>query len=120
MFVENITTNEIIIEINNLDLNKSPGHDEFTAKFLKISHNIISPTLCEIFNICIKKGEYPNLLKIAKVLPIFKKGSKTQVSNYRPISVLSCINKIFEKLLAKRIYSFLEKHQMLYEFQSYP
>ena len=117
MFVENITTNEIIIEINNLDLNKSPGHDEFTAKFLKISHNIISPTLCEIFNICIKKGEYPNLLKIAKVLPIFKKGSKTQVSNYRPISVLSCINKIFEKLLAKRIYSFLEKHQMLYEFQ---
>ena len=58
-----------------------------------------------------------NLLKIAKALPIFKKGSKTQVSNYRPISVLSCINKIFEKLLAKRIYSFLEKHQILYEFQ---
>ena len=64
-----------------------------------------------------KKGEYPNLLKIAKVLPIFKKGSKSQVSNYRPISVLSCINKIFEKILAKRIYSFLEKHQTLYEFQ---
>ena len=57
------------------------------------------------------------MLKIPKVLPIFKKGSKSSVSNYRPISVLSCINKIFEKLLAKRIYSFLEKHNILYEFQ---
>ena len=57
------------------------------------------------------------MLKIAKVLPIFKNGSKTSVSNYRPISVLSCINKIFEKLLAKRIYSFLEKNHILYEFQ---
>ena len=57
------------------------------------------------------------MLKIAKVLPIFKKGSKSSVSNYRPISVLSCINKIFEKLLAKRIYSFLEKQKILYEFQ---
>ena len=117
IYLSNITINEIIIEINNLEQNKSPGHDEFTAKFLKISHDIISPILCDIFNICMKKGEYPNLLKIAKVLPIFKKGSKSQVSNYRPISVLSCINKIFEKILAKRIYSFLEKHQTLYEFQ---
>ena len=51
------------------------------------------------------------------MLPIYKQGSKSSVSNYRPISVLSCINKIFEKLLAKRIYSFLEKQHILYEFQ---
>ena len=50
-------------------------------------------------------------------MPIFENGSKTSVSNYRPISVLSLINKIFEKLLAKRIYSFLEKNHILYEFQ---
>ena len=112
-----ITINEIIVEINNLEQNKSPGHDEFNAKFLKISHAIIAPILCNIFNLAIKKGEYPDMLKIAKVLPIFKKGSKSLVSNYRPISVLSCINKIFEKLLAKRIYSFLEKQNILYEFQ---
>ena len=117
LFLTNITINEITIEINNLEQNKSPGHDEFTAKFLKISHDIVAPILSDIFNICIKKGEYPDLLKIAKVLPIYKKGSKSSVSNYRPISVLSCINKIFEKLLAKRIYSFLEKQHILYKFQ---
>ena len=107
LYLANITINEIILEINNLEQNKSPGHDEFTAKFLKINHDIIAPILCDIFNLSINKGEYPDILKIAKVLPIFKNGSKTSVNNYRPISVLSCINKIFEKLLAKRIYSFL-------------
>ena len=117
LFFTDITINEIVIEINNLDQNKSPGHDEFSAKFLKISHDIIAPALCYIFNLSIKKGEYPDLLKIAKVLPIFKNGSKSLVTNYRPISVLSCINKIFEKLIAKRIYSFLEKYNILYEFQ---
>ena len=50
-------------------------------------------------------------------MPIFKGGCKSSVNNYRPISVLSCINKIFEKLLAKRIHSFLEKHNILYEYQ---
>ena len=104
-------------EINNLEQNKSPGQDEFTSKFLKISANMIVPTLCEIFNLSIKTGEYPDPLKIAKVIPIFKKGDPSLASNYRPISVLSCINKIFEKILFKRLYNFLEKYNILYEFQ---
>ena len=53
-------------------------------------------------------GTYPDQLKIAKVIPIFKKGDKLLVSNYRPISLLSNINKIFEKLVYSRLYSFLE------------
>ena len=96
LYLNIITIGEIVIEINQLEQNKSPGHDEFTAKFLKISHDIIAPILCDIFNLSIKKGEYPDMLKIAKVLPIFKKVSKSSVSNYRPISVLSCLNNIFE------------------------
>ena len=55
LYLTNITINEIIIEINNLEQNKSPGHDEFTAKFLKISHDIIAPILSDIFNLSIKK-----------------------------------------------------------------
>merc|ERR1712030_155306 len=104
-------------EINNLKQNKSPGQDEFTARFLKISSNMIVPILCEIFNLSIKTGEYPDPLKIAKVIPIFKKGDPSLASNYRPISVLSCINKIFERLIFNRIYKYLEKFNILYEFQ---
>ena len=62
-------------------------------------------------------GVYPDKLKIAKVIPIHKKGSKTDVSNYRPISILSCINKIYEKLICKRLYKFLSKKKCLYDYQ---
>ena len=75
------------------------------------------PVLCQIFNLSMKVGEYPDLLKIAKVLPIFKKGDHSLTSNYRPISVISCINKIFERLIFNRIYKYLEKFNILYEFQ---
>ena len=57
------------------------------------------------------------LLNIAKVLPIFKTGPINILSNYRPISVLSVLNKIFEKLLYKRLYKFLNKHKVLYKYQ---
>ena len=108
VFLTGVTEEEIMLEIKHLSTNKSPGHDEFTAKFLKISAGIIVPVLCQIFNLSMKVGEYPDLLKIAKVLPIFKKGDPSLTSNYRPISVLSCINKIFERLIFNRIYKFLE------------
>ena len=62
-------------------------------------------------------GVYPDKLKIAKVIPIYKKGSKSDVSNYRPISILSCLNKIFEKLLCKRLYKFLTSKNCFYKYQ---
>ena len=62
-------------------------------------------------------GVFPDLFKIAKVIPIHKKGSKVEVSNYRPISLLSNISKIFEKLMHSRLYKFLEKFNCLYDLQ---
>ena len=62
-------------------------------------------------------GCHPNKLKFVNVVPIFKKGSRLSISNYRPISLLSNLNKIFEKIMYKRIYSFLEKYECLYELQ---
>ena len=54
---------------------------------------------------------------MAKVIPIFKKGDPTSVNNYRPISILSPINKIFEKIIYSRLINFIEKYQILYKFQ---
>ncbi len=72
----------------------------------------------EIINISLSTGIYPDKLKIAKVIPIFKnKGDQLLVSNYRPISLLSNINKIFEKLVYSRVYSFLNLHNCIYELQ---
>ena len=62
-------------------------------------------------------GVYPELLKIVKVIPIHKGGSTHDVNNYRLISLLSIFDKIIEKLLHKRLYNFLEEHNILYHNQ---
>ena len=77
---------------------------------MKVSAYII---LACIFNYCILLGAYPSLLKVAKVIPLYKKGPKDECSNYRPISLLMHINKIFEKLIHTRMYSFLQKNKIL-------
>ena len=70
-----------------------------------------------LINLSFSTGIFPNNLKTAKVIPIHKKGSKLDCTNYRPISLLSNIDKIFEKLIYKRVYGFLEKNKVLYNYQ---
>ena len=62
-------------------------------------------------------GIFPSVLKIAKVVPVFKKDSKLDYSNYRPISLLSNIEKILEKLMYKRLYTFLDNKNIIYDLQ---
>ena len=117
MYMQNTNPDEIIKLINKLDSKKSPGFDEISAKFLQLCAPYISEPLANIFNASISKGIYPDLLKIARVTPIYKKGVKSDPSNYRPISVLSIVNKLFEKILHDRLYKYLTKFNILYEYQ---
>ena len=108
---------EVITIINSLDINKGTGPYSIPGNILKaLKANLCHP-LKTIINMSFATGTYPDQLKVAKVIPIFKKGDKLLVSNYRPISLLSNINKIFEKLVYSRLYSFLELHNCIYELQ---
>ena len=69
------------------------------------------------FYSCIQQGIFPNSLKIAKVFPVFKKGDSTSLTNYRPISILSQISKIFEKMLFNKINDYLEKYHSISDKQ---
>ena len=86
-------------------------------KLLKLLKPYISRPLAVIFNESITLGIFPDKLKCAKVIPIHKKGSPTDPSNYRPISLLSIYSKILEKSMYKRLYEFLDKIDAFYSLQ---
>ena len=117
IFLHDISEAEVIKAIHSLKNSNSTGYDDFTTKFVKLSSTILAPALVKIFNLSIHTGVYPDSLKMAKVIPIFKKGDPSSVNNYRPISILSPINKIFEKIIYSRLISFIEKYQILYKYQ---
>jgi hypothetical protein len=102
---------------NIIPNNKSYGLYSSPTNLLKCSRAIISPILSEILNTSIKSGIYPTKLKIAKIIPVYKGEDETDASNYRPISLLSIFNRIFEKIVYKRMVSYIEKQNLLFSSQ---
>jgi len=108
---------EIISVTKNLKSKTSSGYDEIPTDIVKLSIHFIAPILTKIINESFNIGCFPDLLKIAKVSPIFKAGDKSNISNYRPISVLPSFSKIFEKIVYNRLLNYLTKHSILYKHQ---
>ena len=108
---------EVMTLILQLDDSKAPGPTDIPIKILKIAAPIIVTHLVNIINKSFELGIYPNSLKLVKVIPIFKAGNKTEVNNYRPISLLPTLSKITEKLMHIRLFSFLETHKVIYNSQ---
>ena len=113
IYISPIDPNEITREIKLLKPHKSPGHDNISAKLLQSCYpNIITP-LTKIFNDSIQTAIYPSKMKLAKVLSLYKKSERYLPENYRPISLLSILDKIYEKLLYSRFIKFIEKYNLL-------
>ena len=113
MEFENATTSEVVDTGNALNDKMSTGSDNIPSILIKWSIYIIAPILAEVFNTFVILGIYPEILKTAKVTPLHKKGSVDIVENFRSISILSQINKIFEKMIHARLMTFLNKHKLL-------
>ena len=114
--IAHITEEEIVDIIAALPL-KATGHASIPLKFLKIVADIVAVPLCRIINLSFAKGIFPELLKTAKVIALFKTGSTEELNNYRPISLLSIFDKIMEKIVHKQLYAFLEDHEILFKNQ---
>lgn len=114
----NLATKEEITKIiDNLDSNTGSGIDNISTKVVKSLKSYITEELTECINVCLESGNFPDSLKIAKVTPIFKSGTKSDPNNYRPISVLPVISKIFEKIIYNRLDAYLTSINFLYPKQ---
>ena len=113
IFLEPPSLNEVINCIHSLNVNKAVGHDNIPAYFVKIAYLELSPYLCTFLEFSFSQGIFPKSCTIAKTIPIHKTGDKKEPSNYRPISILTCFSKIFEKLIHKRFINFFNKHHVL-------
>ena len=94
------------------------GLDKIPAGILKDSNEIIAPYLTYIYNCSISKAILPDERKMEKVSTIFKSGSKEDCGNYRPISILSSVAKIFEKLVCNQLKNYLSEQNILRKYQS--
>ena len=107
---QNATVIDVHKILSSIDVSKSTGHDGISNKLLKDSADIIAYSLTLIFNTSINTGIFPNDFKTAIISPIHKAGCKTECNNYRPISILSSVAKIFEKLITQQLETYLEKN----------
>lgn len=113
MFLTPVTPDEVYNLISNLDINKSCGIDAISNKLLKKCSYSMTYFISDCINQSFSQGVFPDCLKTAKVSPIFKGGSRDDVANYRPISVLPSLNKIFEQAISSRLFSFLDHTKFL-------
>ena len=103
--------------ITNLPIKNSCGFDGLSTRILKSIKGVIIKPLTLIINPILDTGVFPANLKIAKIIPIFKKDDRTVFNNYRPISLLPIMSKVVEKVIADQMNEFFVKHKLLFDHQ---
>jgi hypothetical protein len=104
-FIE-ITATDINDQLGLIDVSKAYGPDEISPRLLKEGGNPMSSLLLNLFNMSLVSSKFPSLWKKANVIPIHKKDSKADANNYRPVSLLSSVGKLFEKIVFKYVYNY--------------
>lgn len=113
MFLSEVSTEEIVRIVNNFKAKTSCGYDNINMSLVKNVIDCIATPLAYICKLSFNQGMFPDKMKIARVMPLFKAGCRQELSNYRPVSVLPQFSKILEKLFNKRLLSYMDKYNIL-------
>ena len=113
-----VSENEVDKLLKSLNVSKSTGCDNISAKFLRDGAHVIVTPLTYIINLSLKTSSVPIDFKTARVVPLFKKGDCNFEGNYRPVSILPVVSKIFERIVYNQLYDYINDNNLMYNFQS--
>ena len=105
--------NKIISKLNS----SAPGHDEITLNDIKPVLDTLIPPLTYVTNLSLSQGVFPDELKMAKIIPLYKANDPMSFNNYRPISLLPLFSKVLERIMYNRLIRFINKNKLLYKYQ---
>lgn len=117
LLISPTSTEEVISIIANLRSTPSKDIYGLDTKILKMAVSHISQPIAHVINLCIENTVFPDSLKVALITPIYKKGNRNDPNNYRPIALLPILSKVFEKVLQKRLLAFLQKYNLISDYQ---
>lgn len=117
IFLRPTDENEVSTIIGSLSNSSSVGWDDIPSGILKVASEWISHPIAQLINQSLEQGIFPNLLKQAIVKPIYKSKDSSLMNNFRPISLLPSLSKVFEKIIHKRLLEFLTKHKLINDNQ---
>ena len=113
-----LDSKKILAIIRSVDVNKAHGWDDVSARMIKICDDSLVKPVLNIFRCSFDSGKYPNNWKRGNLTPVHKKGDKNVIKNYRPVSLLPIMGKMFEKCIYDTLYSYFEKHNLFPPCQS--
>ena len=113
-----IVVQDIRDAMGKIKTSKSLGSDNISSYFIKLATPYIENALVFMFNTSLETSQFPDCWKYARITPIFKEGDRAERSNYRPISVLPVISRLFEKLVFNQLYEYLVKNKLIHPGQS--
>ena len=113
-----ISSQDVEDVLRLLDTSKASGPDLIHPRLLKEGAFVLSPHLSKLFNKSIELCQFPTDWKLANIIPVYKKGDRTNATNYRPISLLGCLGKVFEKCIFKYLYNYLNSMDIITKAQS--
>ena len=114
MFFSECTNDEILALIHDLEIGKA---SDIPIKLVKRCSIVITPILKQYYNDFMQTGYFPDILKVGKITPVFKKGDQEKFENYRPVSTLPIFGKLFEKIIYSGLYGYLTSKGILYDNQ---
>ena len=109
----NILESEIADILGSMKVNKACGPDGISHRMLKYTCKTTAVPLCKLLNMSLQRHSYHTIWKSATVMPIFKKGDRSEASNYRPISLISCVGKSFERVVFKHVHNNLLSNSLI-------